>query len=300
MSRARPLLPFVAAVALAACGAPVKTTRIETPAEAVEQLPPGPSLLAARPIDPDRIVRVALGGGHSFAGAPGRGPDGTVLYLPASTLGGTLMFALDENFEVGVVGRLARAGGAGAEGAPPRPTGSGFSAYGARMRVVAGDGDVLFGLATEAGLRTANLAHGVSIACEVEAVGDEWVPIDGTCRASRKLKGRPFDTLDFYLNITVHPTFRLGEGIYLYGGVTLDSVVVGHTRSDVVTEYESGATFTQKSDEGYTEEAVLLPVAGLDLALSDHLGALVMVRGPSLGTIGLPGPYYEAALTLTF
>lgn len=282
------------------CGPKLSTRLVETHAEAIEQPAPGMSLLAAAPIPKGRIVQLTLGGSHGFSEAPGHGAEGTALYVPATGMAGHLMFGLTESLELGLVARWSAQGTeAPARGAAPPPEGSAPGQGGVRLRGRAGGETLSLGYAVELGFRRINLAYGPSVTCEAEEIGSEWVPIDGTCYASRELQGRAFKKDDVYFALALYPVFRLAEGVYAYAGATLDEAMVGYLRSDVVSQFEHGSSL-EKQEEKFESQAVFLPIAGLDLTFDETFGLLFMVKAPPLGDVDLPGPYYEAALTLSF
>jgi hypothetical protein len=293
--------PLLLALLCGACAPKLSTTRIETHAESIEQPAPGMSLLGAAPVPKSRILQLTLGGGHSFAEAPGHGVDGTALYQAQSAAAGHLMFGIAENLELGLTARWSVSKTDGAPGAPPPPAENRPSQGGVRLRGLAGDGTLRLGWAAEAGFRRVNLAYGVSVACDVdEPLPGEYVPIEGTCRASRKLQGHTFTSDDFYFAASVYPVLRLAEGLYVYAGVTLDQITTGYMRADIVDHYETGDITTEKDEEAFDTEAVFVPVAGIDIAFDRSFGFLFMVKAPPLGNIDLPGPVYEGALTVAF
>jgi hypothetical protein len=294
--------PLLLVLLCGACSPKVSTTRIETHAESIEQPAPGMSLLAAAPVPKKRILQLTLGGGHSFAEAPGHGVDGTALYQAQSAAAGHLMFGIAENLELGLTGRWSVSATEGAPGAPPPPAEKRPVQGGVRLRGLAGDGTLRLGWAAEAGFRRVNYAYGVSVACEVdEPLPREYVPIEGTCRASRRLQGHTFTSDDLYLAASVYPVLRLADGLYLYAGVSLDQLTTGYMRADIVERYENGGTITiEKDEEAFDTETVFVPVAGLEVAIDGGLGLLFMVKAPPLGSIDLPGPVYEGALTVAF
>jgi hypothetical protein len=285
---------------LSACGAKVSSTKVDTPAEAIDQPAPGLSLLAAAPVPKKRLLRLVAGGEAGLSQAPGHGTDGTALYMPPAAYDGQLMFGLTENLELGVTARWAATRGDSEAGSPPRPDGDRPGQAGIRLRGVTRGETLRLGWAVESGMRQTNLAYGVSVACDVDEVGSEWVPIDGTCRASRRLQGKPFEKDQFYLAAAVYPVIRLADGLYVYAGVAFDEVTSGYERSEVTTTYEDGSTVLEKSDEKFDQEGVVLAVAGLDLSFDDRVGLLLTVQGPPFGTIDLPGPTFEGALSLSF
>ncbi len=285
-----------------ACAPKLSTTRIETHAESIEQPAPGMSLLAAAPVPKKRILQLTLGGAHSFAEAPGHGVDGTALYQAKTSATGHLMFGVSENLELGITARWSASAPQGAPGAPPPPAESRPAQGGVRLRGLVGEGTLRLGWAAEAGFRRANLAYGVSVACDVdEPLPGEYVPIEGTCRASRKLQGETFTSDDLYLAGSLYPVLRLADGIYMYAGVSFDQVTTGYMRADIIEYYADRTTITiEKDEEEFDTEGVFVPVAGIDIDIDGGVGLLFMVKAPPLGSIDLPGPVYEGALTVAF
>lgn len=293
--------PVFWALLVGACGGNVKYTQIVTHAQSIEQPPPGQALLHAAPVDKSHPLLVAFGGSASLGSTPGRGDDGAALYQ--DHMGAASMaFAVDDNVELGVVGRMAlvRPGNA-AGGAPPTPGGARPFQWGVRLRGSPGTARFRLGLSVETGLRAVNLAHGVSVSCDVAPGANDWVRTgpDSQCSASRPLQGKSFADHDFYLNAMAYPSFRLGESIWLFAGAGFDSLTVGHTEKTVVAEYQYGGRYLLDQDESYKDEAVGIAVAGMDARLGENVGLLLNFQMP-FGDRCLPGPQVEGAISFQF
>ena len=128
-----------------------------------------------------------------------------------------------------------------------------------------------------------------------------WTPVEGggDCYTRDIKAGRTFSDLDPYLNAAVYPTFRLRDGIYLFGGAAIDTLTTGYEESVVLATGEVGTPVADEGEEHFETQVVGIALAGIDARIWDNLGFLMNVQVP-LGALDLPAPVIEWAVSLAF
>ncbi|MCB9522813.1 MAG: hypothetical protein H6702_05450 [Myxococcales bacterium] len=279
---------------------PISHVRVETGAESMEQPTVGQALLAGAPIPDDDHgygVRLTVGGGLGLPGGPAQTPDGAALHTGSPRVGG-LVTVNAGGVEIGLTagGQTRRTVNRGVGGQ------GGLSSGGLRLRVAPGGERFRVNLAAEVGGRVLEVSQGQSMLCDVAHTPEPGVfgPVPGgTCWQSSARAGTPDWDLVGYATASVYPALRLAEGVWLFGGVGVDTVLQRYEAEEVWVLYGGQASYVETEATTYAEALAGVWLAGLDVHVSEHLGVLVNVRGGAFGAeIGPPA--VEGAVSFMF
>ncbi len=287
---------------VAGCGS--DRTLVATHAETIEELTSGQRLLAAGPIGDD--YRFQIVGGASMAAGAGSGEDASTLEVGRAVATGMVTIALGHT-ELGYVHHVAatRADGAPKTWRPQR--------HGLRARFAPGNETVRFGISFEGGLRNINIARGESEVCDAQRSFTRQVlepdtswrqrADEGDCWVNDERVGEAEMFWRPYLATTFYPTFSLGDFVYLYAGLAVDSAAVGYTEEEIYLVKVGGRPELEDRDSDLEYLITYQIVGGVDVRLGAHLGLIATVRGQPLRTaarVNLPGPSFDGALSVRF